>query len=366
MKIYRFKLNDKYDSFAKENSVYLKKGFYPNPTELIIKNDDKPISLGKLCYFEKYNSYKNSTTREYIFKKYDWVPKDIEEKFINECYDLYEIQNTKKYNFYIPVFKVISFIIFVSFFLLLIGAFDEYLIEFRISKLFCVGLLFLLIFSGILILKSDDRAVLLSSQSKTALIKEAIRNRIDFVQDHNQTDENQKSIKKKQEILDQCYNNFIKRNPTIISSLNVSKIRNYINRLIFENENLMREISPENYEKIMDEVAIREEKRIKNHLSYEGRISASDKRKIKNSLGYVCDACGTDLSKIYGDIGNMYIELHHKIPYSDLKENEERLLNVNDFCVLCPNCHRMMHKLDDAGDIELLKTIVKINKNNCN
>jgi 5-methylcytosine-specific restriction protein A len=68
------------------------------------------------------------------------------------------------------------------------------------------------------------------------------------------------------------------------------------------------------------------------------------------------------MSDIYGDIGNGYIELHHKIPYSEMVENDTRILTQSDFCVLCPNCHKMVHKLDDAGDIELLSSIVKANK----
>lgn len=133
--------------------------------------------------------------------------------------------------------------------------------------------------------------------------------------------------------------------------------------------------SPEKLSKIFDttidrakdieeSISIEEEKRVSNHISYEGRITAKDKNRMKVLLGYKCTACGADMSEIYGNIGHNYIELHHKIPYSKIKENETRTLTENEFCVLCPNCHRMIHKLPDAGDIDLLSRIIKLNKKN--
>ena len=113
---------------------------------------------------------------------------------------------------------------------------------------------------------------------------------------------------------------------------------------------------------IEESITVKEEKKVANHITYEGRISTSDKNRLKAMLGYKCAACGKDMAQIYGDIGQHYIELHHKIPYADIKENETRTLTDHEFCVLCPDCHRMIHKLPDAGDIDLLTRIIKINK----
>lgn len=113
---------------------------------------------------------------------------------------------------------------------------------------------------------------------------------------------------------------------------------------------------------VEESISIQEEKKVANHTAYEGRISNKDKNKLKSVLGYKCEACGTDMSVIYGNLGQNYIELHHKIPYSDMKENETRTLTDREFCVLCPNCHRMIHKLPDASDINLLSRIIKLNK----
>lgn len=133
---------------------------------------------------------------------------------------------------------------------------------------------------------------------------------------------------------------------------------------IWENPEKMKailSISDERLEEIYTNNQIKEEKKLANHSAFEGRIGSSDKRKLKLALGFSCQACGKNMEDIYGVIGKNYIELHHKVPYSDMKENDTRVLSQDDFYVLCPNCHRMIHKLEDAGDIELLKRIIKLN-----
>lgn len=127
-------------------------------------------------------------------------------------------------------------------------------------------------------------------------------------------------------------------------------------------EKIYQGTSIQDYDKLIDDYLVKEEKRLKNHLSYEGRIGVKDKRILKEKLGYTCQSCGLKMSEKYGNIGSNYIELHHKIPYSQLKENDSRELQITDFCVLCPNCHRMIHRLENADDIELLSEIVKSNK----
>ncbi len=113
---------------------------------------------------------------------------------------------------------------------------------------------------------------------------------------------------------------------------------------------------------VTEVLEIKEQKKLAHHTAFEGRIKSSDKTKIKQVLGYDCAVCGKNMGVEYGEIGKGYIELHHKIPYSQMKENDNRILTIEDFCVLCPSCHRMIHKLDNADDIELLKSIIALNK----
>ncbi len=100
-----------------------------------------------------------------------------------------------------------------------------------------------------------------------------------------------------------------------------------------------------------------ERKKYKLHKSYEGRINT---QKVKDELGYTCMACYLTFTEVYGELGKNFIEAHHLVPYSKLKEGDERELNIErDFAVLCANCHRMIHRMENPGDIEDLKKLIK-------
>lgn len=55
-----------------------------------------------------------------------------------------------------------------------------------------------------------------------------------------------------------------------------------------------------------------------------------------------CEACGMNFSEVYGDLGTGYIEAHHKVPVSSLRDGDETKLS--DLAALCANCHRVIHK----------------------
>lgn len=57
--------------------------------------------------------------------------------------------------------------------------------------------------------------------------------------------------------------------------------------------------------------------------------------------GYNCYICGFNFEKVYGELGIGYIEVHHLIPLSDIKD--ERVNTIEDVCVVCANCHRVLH-----------------------
>ena len=105
-------------------------------------------------------------------------------------------------------------------------------------------------------------------------------------------------------------------------------------------------------------ISIKESHKKKVHYVME-RPSLSQIKKIKKRLGYVCEGCGFDFQKTYGDIGKEYIEAHHLKPISELRAGESRSITQDDFSVLCSNCHRMIHRLEDSSDIECLKSMIK-------
>jgi 5-methylcytosine-specific restriction enzyme A len=107
-----------------------------------------------------------------------------------------------------------------------------------------------------------------------------------------------------------------------------------------------------------EEITIEETFKKKVHYQIE-RPTSSQIKKIKKKLGYVCEGCEFDFEKVYGELGKEYIEAHHLTPISELKKGESRKITEKDFSVLCANCHRMIHRLDDSSDLEKLKRLIK-------
>ena len=71
-----------------------------------------------------------------------------------------------------------------------------------------------------------------------------------------------------------------------------------------------------------------------------------------------CEVCGFDFSKKYGkEIGDCFLEAHHKTPLSELDENQGTETTVSDLAMVCANCHRMLHR--SRMSVEDLSNIVK-------
>ncbi len=69
-------------------------------------------------------------------------------------------------------------------------------------------------------------------------------------------------------------------------------------------------------------------------------------QKAKEIHGSTCKACGITMEHIYGEAGRGYIEAHHLVPLAKVAtEGGIRRDPATDFTVLCPNCHRIIHKL---------------------
>lgn len=101
---------------------------------------------------------------------------------------------------------------------------------------------------------------------------------------------------------------------------------------------------------------IEEQRRYVRHMKIERNASAA--RKAKSALGYICQGCGIGLENIYGETGKNYIEAHHLIPLHTLDEGKSVKMNVlEDFAVLCANCHKMVHRAQPMLSIEQLRQI---------
>mgnify|MGYP003289270229 CR=1 FL=1 len=120
------------------------------------------------------------------------------------------------------------------------------------------------------------------------------------------------------------------------------------------------EISNDEFQTVAKEIKkFQERKKLKdNHVKYEGRLNNKDVQSIKEYHGYVCMGCGLDPVKEYGSEMKGILEAHHKKPWAEIKENEVRTVEPDDFYILCPTCHRVIHRLEHPDDLDGLKEIV--------
>jgi hypothetical protein len=67
----------------------------------------------------------------------------------------------------------------------------------------------------------------------------------------------------------------------------------------------------------------------------------------KKKYGFICQICKFDFGRAYGALGEGYIEAHHLSPLSERDPSSwtDRVrTSVDQVCVLCSNCHRMVHR----------------------
>lgn len=73
-----------------------------------------------------------------------------------------------------------------------------------------------------------------------------------------------------------------------------------------------------------------------------------------------CEACGLfpELHYSYsGPLKHTPLDVHHAKAISGLAEGESRRYRIpDDFLVLCPTCHRMIHKQENESDLDQLKS----------
>lgn len=82
---------------------------------------------------------------------------------------------------------------------------------------------------------------------------------------------------------------------------------------------------------------------------------AKEKFIRENDGRLFCEACGFDFHVFYGDRGKDFIEGHHKKLVSELEVGETT--KIEDICMLCSNCHRMIHRKPVLSIEELAEKI---------
>lgn len=92
----------------------------------------------------------------------------------------------------------------------------------------------------------------------------------------------------------------------------------------------------------------------------EPKVINIAKSRFKNKYGRLfCEVCKFDFGNKYGSRGEDFIEGHHKIPVSQLKEGDTT--KPEDIVLLCSNCHKMIHHTREFLTIEELEAIIRKN-----
>lgn len=104
-----------------------------------------------------------------------------------------------------------------------------------------------------------------------------------------------------------------------------------------------------------------EERVSRLHLRYERRGNVSSK--VKREKGLTCEGCGLDALAHFGTkIATSVIDAHHKKPLSEMPDGR-REPKVDDFLVLCANCHRLIHRLERPDDLAGLHRLLERTEN---
>ncbi len=89
-----------------------------------------------------------------------------------------------------------------------------------------------------------------------------------------------------------------------------------------------------------------------NVNAYERNPEA--RRKCIQHHGTNCSICGFDFHKVYGDLGEGFIHVHHRVPISSIGK-EYSLDPIKDLIPVCPNCHAMLHRFKETVSVEELR-----------
>lgn len=96
------------------------------------------------------------------------------------------------------------------------------------------------------------------------------------------------------------------------------------------------------------------------HRYRERNSSLARKKKalVLSKTGVLaCEVCEFVFGEKYGPLGQGVIDCHHIVPLAQLKPKQTTKLS--DLSLVCPNCHRMLHRGKDAPTLQTLRNIVR-------
>ncbi len=111
-----------------------------------------------------------------------------------------------------------------------------------------------------------------------------------------------------------------------------------------------------------EESAVKEGGVVLKLHKYRERDSSIIQRKkqtvLRNEGKLSCEVCGFDFEAKYGEIGQGFIECHHKVPLSMI--NAQVATKLDDLALVCANCHRMLHKQMESISLLELRELIEL------
>jgi 5-methylcytosine-specific restriction protein A len=83
-------------------------------------------------------------------------------------------------------------------------------------------------------------------------------------------------------------------------------------------------------------------------------VLIAKKNRLKKENKLECDICNFNFSDVYGELGEGFIEAHHTVPVSQMKEGHQT--KPEDLALVCANCHRMLHRHSPLVDVKTFKS----------
>ena len=97
------------------------------------------------------------------------------------------------------------------------------------------------------------------------------------------------------------------------------------------------------------------------HLARERsrKLVEQKKKQVMERKGRLaCEVCGFDFAERYGPLSNSFIECHHTIPVSEMRQGAKT--KTRDLALVCANCHRMLHRSKELLGLDDLKRKLRV------
>lgn len=144
-----------------------------------------------------------------------------------------------------------------------------------------------------------------------------------------------------------------------------SHIRSYVicrtPRWIYSREVVSLDAPPEMLE--LPEPTTEGCKRLVQHLIRERNRALIERKKyavLKSTGCLACEVCGFDFRDHYGNLGDGFCEVHHRVPLS--AAILEVQTNLEDLAVVCSNCHRMIHRGGEVRELSAIRAALGLTR----